>query len=162
MRRWWLKFQKPLWRQARNRQTATSTACFTAVLWSHDTNLQLWICIRLLGAIGVVFEVDGVPSPSSPVPHHPGPKGAAGAGRCRQDRPGRDPIASWGVLFHGPTPPLDGRGFQVYDIVIVGPARQPDRPLGSQILQQKPGISQSLGCAILSLFSIGTQVDRPK
>jgi hypothetical protein len=32
------------------------------------------------------------------------------------------------VLIHGLAPPFDKRGFQVHDVVIVGPAQQPDCP----------------------------------
>jgi hypothetical protein len=39
------------------------------------------------------------------------------------------------------TPAFDREGFRVYNIVIVPPASQPDRPLRSHLLQPKFGIS---------------------
>ena len=38
---------------------------------------------------------------------------------------------------HGPTPPFDREGFRVYNIVLVGPVRRPDRPSQTQISQSK-------------------------
>ena len=54
------------------------------------------------------------------------------------------------------------KGFRVHNILIVGPAQQPDCPLGFQVVWPEFGISQSLGYVILSMFRIGTQADRPK
>ena len=62
----------------------------------------------LLGAIGGVFGADGVTELIQQL---------LGA-----------------VLFHGLTPPLDGKGFRLYNFVIAGPARPPDRSLRPQVL----------------------------
>jgi hypothetical protein len=47
-------------------------------------------------------------------------------------------------------------------IVIVGLVLQPDHPSKLPVLQPRFGISQPFGCAMPNLFSLGTQVDRPK
>jgi hypothetical protein len=38
------------------------------------------------------------------------------------------------VLFQGPLPQFDNRGFRMHNIVIIRPERQPDRPLRSRML----------------------------
>jgi hypothetical protein len=58
------------------------------------------------------------------------------------------------VLFHGMTPPFDKKGFEVHNILIVGPAPQPDCPLRFQVLWSEFGISLPWRYATLSLFSI--------
>jgi hypothetical protein len=64
--------------------------------------------VGLLRALGMVFEADGITDLIQQL---------LGA-----------------VLFHGLTPPFDRRGCRVHNIVIVGPARQPDCPLALQRL----------------------------
>ena len=66
------------------------------------------------------------------------------------------------ALLHRLAPPFDTGGFRVHNIVIVGPAQQPDCPLRFQVLQPKFGISQPLGCVMPNPFGLGTRVDRPK
>lgn len=92
--------------------------------------------VGLLRALGMVFEADGI----------------------------MDLIQQLlrAVLFQGMTPPFDQRGFRVHDIVIVGPARQPDCPLALRQLSPKFGMSQPVRCAMPNPFGLGTRVDRPK
>jgi hypothetical protein len=49
----------------------------------------------------------------------------------------------------------------MHNIVIAGPAQQPDYPLGSHVCEPGFGISQSLGYTVPNRFSISTQADRP-
>jgi hypothetical protein len=63
--------------------------------------------VGLLCAEGIVFEADGVAD-----------------------------LGQWhlgAVLFRGLTRPLDRKGVRVHNIVMIGPARQPDRSSRSQI-----------------------------
>ena len=49
----------------------------------------------------------------------------------------------------------------MHNIVIIRPAQKSDRPPKLEIIYPKFGIGQPLGHTMPSLFSPGTQVDRP-
>jgi hypothetical protein len=64
------------------------------------------------------------------------------------------------VHFQGLSPPFDKKGFRAHNIVIIGPARQPDCPSGLQVAWPKFGMSQPFG--VLYRACSVFPADRPK